>query len=86
MWTPPYCPKFQPIELVSGVGKQRASGMWFPNRDLATTRLYLRMGFYEGKDGQGATWDLLTSLDAGPMLRRRWTSGPPLTRTTSKVA
>ena len=56
MWAPPYCPKFQLIELVWGVGKQRASGMWLPNRDLATTRLYLRMGFYGGKDSQGATW------------------------------
>jgi hypothetical protein len=55
VWTPPYCPKFQPIELVWGAGKQRASGIYFPNRDLATTRLHLRMGFYGGKDGQGAT-------------------------------
>jgi len=37
------------------VGKQRASGMYFPNRDLATTRHHLRMGFYRGKDSQGAT-------------------------------
>ena len=28
VWTPPYCPKFQPIELVWGAGKERASGMW----------------------------------------------------------
>ena len=27
VWTPPYCPKFQPIELVWGAGKERASGM-----------------------------------------------------------
>ena len=46
VWTPPYCPKSQPIELVWGAGKERASGMWLPNRDLATTRLHLRMGFY----------------------------------------
>jgi hypothetical protein len=56
VWTPPYCPKFQPIELVWGAGKERASGMWLPNRDLATTRLHLRMGFYGGKDSQGQTW------------------------------
>jgi len=43
-------------ELVWGAGKQRASGMYFPTRDLATTRLHLRMGFYGGKDSQGATW------------------------------
>ena len=28
VWTPPYCPKSQPIELVWGAGKERASGMW----------------------------------------------------------
>ena len=56
VWTPPYCPKFQPIELVWGAGKQRASGMYFPNRDLIDTRLHLRMGFYGGSDYRGTTW------------------------------
>ena len=28
VWTPPYCPKFQPIELVWGVGKQRAGTLY----------------------------------------------------------
>ena len=28
VWTPLYCPKFKPIELVWGAGKERASGMW----------------------------------------------------------
>jgi len=56
VWTPPYCPKSQPIELVWGAGKQRASGMAFPNRDLATTRLHLRISPFGGKDSQGAAW------------------------------
>ena len=56
IWTPPYCPKFQPIELVWGAAKQRASGMYYPGRDLETTRLHLRMGFYGGDDGQGTSW------------------------------
>ena len=47
--TPPYCPKFQPIEPVWGAGKQRPSGIYFSNRNRATTRLHLRMGFYGGK-------------------------------------
>ena len=51
--TRPYCPKFQPIELVWGASKERAAGMWLPNGDLATTRLHLRMGFCGGKDSQG---------------------------------
>ena len=50
-----------------GAGKERASGMWLSNRDLATTRLHLRMGFYGGKDSQGQTW----VLGAESRLRRR---------------
>ena len=49
IWTPPYCPKFQPIELVWGVGKQRAGTLYFRGRDLKTTREHLRRGFYGGK-------------------------------------
>ena len=45
IWTPPYCPKFQPIELVRGVGKQRASSLYFPGRTLEQTQLDLRKGF-----------------------------------------
>ena len=59
VWTPPYSPKFQPIELVWGAAKQRAAGMYHPGRDLKTTRLHLRMGFYGGEDGQGKTWDVV---------------------------
>jgi transposase len=57
VWTPPYCPKFQPIELVWGAGKQRASGMYYPGRDLTVLRLHLRMGFYGGTDANNTTWD-----------------------------
>ena len=49
IWTPPYCPKFQPIELVWGVGKQRAGTLYFKGRDLKTTREHLRRGWYGGK-------------------------------------
>ena len=38
-----YCPKFQPIELLWGASKQRASGMWFPGRNMEATRMHLRM-------------------------------------------
>jgi hypothetical protein len=53
IWTPPYCPKFQPIELVWGVGKQRAGTLYFRGRDLKTTREHLRRGWYGGK-GSGS--------------------------------
>jgi len=48
IWTPPYCPKFQPIELVWGVGKQRAGNLYYPGRTLETTREHLRRGWYGG--------------------------------------
>ena len=56
---PPYCPKFQPIELLWGAAKQRASGMYEPGRNLAQTRLHLRMGFYGGTDTHGRVWPLV---------------------------
>ena len=37
IWTPPYCPKFQPIELVWGGGKQRAAQLYRPGRNLELT-------------------------------------------------
>ena len=48
IWTPPYCPKFQPIELVWGVAKQRAARLWYKGRTLAMTLKHLRLGFYGG--------------------------------------
>ena len=48
IWTPPYCPKFQPIELVWGLAKQRAARLWYKGRTLAMTLKHLRFGFYGG--------------------------------------
>ena len=60
VWTAPYCPKFQPIELLWGAAKQRASGMYEPDRNPAQTRLDLRMGFYGGTDAHGHdVWPLV---------------------------
>jgi len=55
IWTPPYCPKFQPIELVWGVGKQRAGTLYKPKRTLDSTRRHLRRGWYGGK-GDGSSY------------------------------
>ena len=49
IWTPPYCPKFQPIELVWGVGKQRAGTLYKQKRTLKATSRHLRRGWYGGK-------------------------------------
>ena len=48
IWTPPYCPKFQLIELVWGVAKQRAARLWYKGRTLAMALKHLRFGFYGG--------------------------------------
>ena len=53
IWTPPYCPKFQPIELVWGAGKQRVAWGYFGSRNLEETRNQLRIGFYGGVIGEG---------------------------------
>ena len=53
IWTPPYCPKFQPIELVWGAGKQRVAWGYFGSRNLEETRKQLRIGFYGGVIGKG---------------------------------
>ena len=52
IWTPPYCPKFQPIELVWGIGKQRAGTLYRAGRTKEATRRHLRRGWYGGK-GKG---------------------------------
>ena len=58
VWTPPYCPKFQPIELVWGAGKQRAGQMYFKGRTLGQTRDHLRRGFYGGEShDKSKSWD-----------------------------
>jgi hypothetical protein len=56
IWTPPYCPKFQPIELVWGGGKQRAAHLYRPGRKLADTRQHLRRGFYGGQGHGTHEW------------------------------
>jgi hypothetical protein len=52
IWTPPYCPKLQPIELLWGVGKQRAATLYSKGCDLKTTREHLRRGWC-GVNGSG---------------------------------
>ena len=57
IWTPPYCPKLQPIELVWGVGKQRAAALYMPGRTMAQTKEHLRRGWYGGKGSADEEWE-----------------------------
>jgi hypothetical protein len=45
---PPQASKFQPIELVCGVAKQRAGTLYFKGRKLIETREHWHRGFYNG--------------------------------------
>ena len=53
IWTPPYAPRFQPIELIWGVAKQRATWSYSGKRTLRQTHDQLRVGFYGGTIGTG---------------------------------
>jgi transposase len=53
IWTPPYCPRFQPIELVWGVAKQRVAWSYTGKRNMQETHRQLRIGFYGGTIGTG---------------------------------
>ena len=46
VWTPPYCPKSQPIELVWGVREQRAGTLHKAGRGNIATQRHLRRGWY----------------------------------------
>ena len=53
IWTPPYAPRFQPIELVWGVAKQRVAWSYTGKRSMKETHAQLRVGFYGGTIGKG---------------------------------
>ena len=53
IWTPPYAPRFQPIELIWGVAKQRITWSYSGKRTLRQTHDQLRVGFYGGTIGTG---------------------------------
>ena len=53
IWTPQYCPKFQPIELVWGIGKQRVAWAYYGTRTMKQVQEELRIGWYGGTLGLG---------------------------------
>jgi hypothetical protein len=44
LWTPPYCPELQPIELFWAVGKSHAVLMYFSKRTMRQAVKYVREG------------------------------------------
>jgi transposase len=59
IWTPPYCPGLQPIELFWAAGKNHAALYYFLGRTMKETVSHLREGWY------GNEWDL-------PIGHSRW--------------
>ena len=51
MFTPPYSPDLQPIEVVWAIAKGRAAGLWIPKQKLRDTFDNLCKGFYGGATG-----------------------------------
>jgi hypothetical protein len=49
LWTPPYCPDLQPIELFWAAGKNHAAWMHFDGRKMKDVVSHLRAGWYGNK-------------------------------------
>ena len=47
-WTPPYCPQYQPIELMWGKSKGECATDWYPKRGIEGTYLALMKSWYGG--------------------------------------
>lgn len=55
LWTPPYCPDLQPIELFWAGGKNYAASMYFTGRKMQDIVKHLRQGWYgNGKEFPGS--------------------------------
>jgi hypothetical protein len=50
LWTPPYCPELQPIELFWAAGKNHAALMYFSKRTMKETVSHVREGWYGNGD------------------------------------
>jgi transposase len=50
LWTPPYCPELQPIELFWAAGKNHADLMYFSKRTMKETVSHVREGWYGNGD------------------------------------
>jgi hypothetical protein len=50
LWTPPYCPQVQPIEMFWAAGKNHAALKFFSKRTMKETVSHLREGWYGNGD------------------------------------
>ena len=83
IFTPPYCPQFQPIELFWQHGKGFVAREYKPRRSMVETLVDLRTGWYGGHDSEGnphsacdvgklinhCNKNTQAAIDADPMLK-----------------
>ena len=50
LWTPPYCPELQPIELFWAAGKNHVAAKFETNQTMRNVVKYLREGWYGNGD------------------------------------
>ena len=70
VWTPPYCPTFQPIEEFWGGGKQRAGIMYKPGRTLEQVKVHLRNGWYGAPKKSWHDGKKRDALNCADLIRR----------------
>ena len=59
LWTPPYCPDLQPIEIVWAIGKNNVASQFYDGRNMKETVKHLRDGWYGNFFGVGDPPDRL---------------------------
>lgn len=67
IFTPPYCPKLQPIELFWQQGKQFVANTYWHGRKFVDIPHWLRIGWYGGDDRHGCPKD---PVDVAKLVKR----------------
>ena len=70
VFTPPYCPDLQPIELVWAIVKGRVARDWYPERTLRETFQQLCNGFYGGPTRIKTRWKKIGARLCQRLIRR----------------
>lgn len=65
IFTPPYSPQLQPVELFWAHGKAYVAREFFPGRTLGKARDQLRKGFYGDPESRGKGW---AAADCGALI------------------
>jgi hypothetical protein len=67
LWTPPYCPDLQPIELFWAAGKNHAGMLHYEKRSMKDTVKHLREGWYGSFGAVGEEDDKKRPVDCNKL-------------------